>query len=56
MHEKYQLYLNRGQSKVQALTAISRKLLAIIYAMARDNRPYIENYEVSKRLQLKEVA
>jgi transposase len=56
LHEKYQSYLGRGYTKVQALTAISRKLLAIIYALARDNRPYQPHYESIDKNQLPEAA
>lgn len=56
LHEKYQSYLERGYTKVQALTAISRKLLAIIYAMARDNRPYMPHYEPVDKNKLPEAA
>lgn len=45
MYDKYQSYLERGQTKVPSLIAISRKLLGIMYAMARDNRPYLDHYE-----------
>lgn len=44
MHEPYQEMLGRGQQKQKALIAISRKLLGVIFALARDNTMYIENY------------
>jgi hypothetical protein len=44
MHEPYQQMLDRGMPKIKALTAISRKLLRIIFALARDNTVYVENY------------
>jgi transposase len=44
MHEPYQQMLDRGMPKVKALIAISRKLLGIIFALARDNTVYVENY------------
>ncbi|MBW2109516.1 MAG: IS110 family transposase [Deltaproteobacteria bacterium] len=44
MHEPYQQMLHRGMPKVKALIAISRKLLRIIFALARDNVEYVKNY------------
>ena len=44
MHKKYQLMLDRGMLKMKALVAISRKLLATIFAIVRDNSKYVENY------------
>lgn len=44
MHRQYQQMLQRGMVKTKALTAISRKLLAVIFALVRDNAVYIENY------------
>ena len=44
MHKKYQQMLDRGMLKMKALVAISRKLLAIIFAIVRDNTKYVENY------------
>ena len=44
MHKKYQQLLDRGMLKMKALIAISRKLLAIIFAIVRDNTKYVENY------------
>jgi transposase len=44
MHEPYTRMLERGMPKVKALVAISRKLLAIIFALARDRSMYMENY------------
>lgn len=44
MHERYQQMLDRGMPKPKALIAISRKLLGIIFALARDNTVYVENY------------
>lgn len=44
MHEHYQEMLNRGMVKMKALVAISRKLLGLIFALARDNTVYVENY------------
>lgn len=40
MHVKYQKMLNDGTIKIKALVAISRRLLRIIFALARDNVRY----------------
>jgi transposase len=45
MHQPYQHMLDRGMPKVKALIAISRKLLRIIFALARDNAQYVEDYD-----------
>lgn len=44
MHKSYNQMLERGMPKIKALTAISRKLLRLIFALARDNSVYVENY------------
>jgi len=44
MHGQYQQMLQRGMVKIKALTAISRKLLAVIFALVRDNSVYVENH------------
>ena len=44
MHQKYHQMLDRGQLKMKALVAISRKLLGLIFAIVRDNTKYVENY------------
>jgi len=44
MHEPYQQMLDRGMPKVKALVAISRKLLGLIFALARDDTVYVENH------------
>jgi transposase len=44
MHEPYQQMLDRGMPKVKALIAISRKLLRLIFALARDNVEYVKDY------------
>ena len=36
--------LSRGMPKIKALVAISRKLLRIAFALARDDTVYVENY------------
>lgn len=45
MHESYQRMLDNGTIKMKALTAISRKLLRIIFAVIRDETEYIDNYQ-----------
>ncbi len=52
MHGPYQQMLDRGMPKIKALTAISRKLLGIIFALARDNTLYVENYNQQNHFQL----
>jgi transposase len=52
MHERYQEMLERGMPKMKALVAISRKLLGLIFALARDNTLYIENYSNIHHLKL----
>ena len=44
MHARYQKMLKYGTPKIKALVAVSRKLLRIIFAIARDNALYDENY------------
>jgi len=44
MHGRYQKMLKNGTPKIKALVAVSRKLLRIIFALARDNAQYDENY------------
>ena len=52
MHAKYQQMLQRGMLKMKALVAISRKLLAIIFAIVRDQTKYVENYSDSNHYKL----
>ena len=44
MHEDYQKMLARGMPKIKALVAISRKLLRLVFALARDHTVYVNNY------------
>ena len=44
MHEPYQQMLARGMPKMKAVVAISRKLLGVAFALARDDTLYEENY------------
>ena len=36
--------VGKGMPKVKALVAMARKLLRIIFALARDNTVYVENH------------
>jgi len=51
MHLQYQQYLQRGMPKLKALTAISRKLLAIIFALVRDRQEYATCYSNTQLLK-----
>jgi transposase len=42
MHQPYARMLARGMPKIKALVAISRKLLKVMYALARDQSMYME--------------
>ncbi|MFC1886430.1 IS110 family transposase [Thermodesulfobacteriota bacterium] len=52
MHHKYHQMLDRGMIKIKALVAISRKILGLIFAIARDNTSYIENYKFNHHYKL----
>jgi transposase len=52
MHENYLGMINRGMPKVKAVGAISRKLLRIIFALARNHSTYIENYDHRHHVKL----
>ena len=52
MHQRYQEMIDRGMPKVKALIAISRKLLRLIFALARDNSVYVENHSNVNYLKL----
>ncbi len=45
MHEWYQRALGRGMKRTKALVAVSRKLLAVIFALVRDHSVYVESYQ-----------
>jgi transposase len=45
MHRPYTQMLARGMPKIKALVAISRKLLRVMYALARDQEMYMENFD-----------
>lgn len=52
MYRKYQKMLGRGMPKVKALVAIARKLLCILFALARDNMVYCDNYNKVHKVAL----
>jgi transposase len=52
MYAWYQKMLKNGTPKIKALIAVSRKLLRIIFALARDNTYYDENYNRNHELKL----
>lgn len=52
MHARYHQMLDNGKPKVKALVAISRKLLGLIFALARDNTMYVENYDPTHKYKL----
>lgn len=52
MHGYYHQMLERGAPKMKALTAVSRKLLRIIFALARDNSVYVVDYSHNQRIKL----
>lgn len=46
LYEYYQSLINRGMIENKALTAVSRKLLKILFALVRNKRNYIPYHEV----------
>ncbi|MBW1821994.1 MAG: IS110 family transposase [Deltaproteobacteria bacterium] len=52
MREPYQQMIDRGMPKMKALIAVSRKLLKLIFALARNNTMYEENYDSMHQLKL----
>jgi len=52
LHEPYQWMHRRGMPKVKALVAIARKLLRIVFALARDNTVYKEDHCHGHHLKL----
>jgi transposase len=44
MHKRYHKMLDRGMPKMKALIAVSRRVLALIFAIVRDNTEYMEDY------------
>ncbi len=56
LHKQYQGYLKRGMVKMKALIAVVRKLFSIIFALVRDHREYVENYNETSKLPIKKYA
>ena len=52
MHARYQKMLDNGTPKIKALVAVSRRLWRIIFALARDNARYDENYNRKHEFKL----
>jgi transposase len=50
LHDRYRKYLERGMIKMKALTAIARKLLALLFALARDRTTYKNDFAQSSSL------
>jgi len=48
LHDTYNKHLKKGMTKNQALTAISRKIIGIIYALVRDSSDYVEKVDGNK--------
>ncbi len=48
LHDTYNNHLKKRMTKMQALTAISRKIICIIYALVRDSSDYVERVDGSK--------
>ena len=51
MHDTYHQMLKRGMVKIKAVTAISRKLLGLIFALVRDNAVYVDNYHRTHKIK-----
>jgi transposase len=49
-NEKYQRYLDRGMPGNKALIAIARKLLRVMFAMARDQKAFKEEYHHQSKI------
>ncbi|WP_044281401.1 IS110 family transposase [Caldithrix abyssi] len=49
LQEVYQVHKEKGMASAKALTALSRKILAIIFALVRDDSFYIEGYKKSNK-------
>jgi len=56
MGTQYANLIGRGMVRTSALIVIAKKLLRIIYAMVRDRRDYIGNYESPKGLMIRKAA
>jgi len=56
MYDYYARLTGRGMERMRALIAVSRKLLRIIYAIVRDNRDYVRQYQTPERMVIKLAA
>jgi transposase len=56
MYDYYARLTGRGMERMRALIAVSRKLLRIIYAIVRDNRDYVREYQPPDRTVEKMAA
>lgn len=54
MYDTYQRHLGKGMPKMKALVAVERKLLGILFALARDHSEFIVDY--SNLISLKKAA
>ena len=52
LHKPYHEMLARGMPKIKALVAMARKLLRVIFALARDGSVYEENHGYQEPLKL----
>jgi hypothetical protein len=43
----YERKLKEGKNKMSVINAIRNKLLLRIFAVLRDQRPYVENYQLA---------
>ena len=50
MYTQYHAMLERGIPKTKALIAVARKLLKLIYAVARDNTMYVKNFNHKSKI------
>ena len=56
MHSYYMRLTSTGMLRIMALVAVSRKILRIIYAIVRDNRGYVGEYQAPQRRMIKKAA
>ena len=52
LHKPWQQMVQRGMPTMKAMVALSRKLLRVIFALARDNTIYQENYTQTNTYKL----
>ncbi len=56
MYDYYARLTGRGMERMRALIAVSRKLLRIIYAIVRDDKDYVGQYQATERRVMKKAA